>query len=170
MRGVARVLALGVVAAAVTACSEHVDVSRRDSAHAEWLAGLWDARFQIAGQTDARSAAPENVQGRIALFPNHSLTASYEGIGTPTAYGTYDLDFTPLGIEPRARDETPTVVAGWRGQDSVVLVLTTGSPSLSVTLRGEAVGDSIAGRWSYTLSRVSGGEGSFALRRVHATP
>jgi hypothetical protein len=153
------------------ACSGGGSTASVDSTRAQWLAGMWDVHFHLdAGYDLRRGGAPRDVRGRVALVPNHSLDESYPDIGRPTNYGTYDVDFTPLGIEPRSRDQTPTVVAGWRSRDSVQIVLTTGSPSLSVALSGRAVGDSVVGTWRYTLSRAAGGEGTFILRRSRVTP
>jgi hypothetical protein len=128
---------------------------------------MWDCRFELAADlAGGATTTTRSVSGHIAMLPNRWLGSSYPGLGTPTNFGTYDVDFTPLGFETRAPGETPTVVAAWTSRDAVQLILTSGSPSLSVALRGRADGDSIVGTWRYTLARASGGEGSFLLRRL----
>jgi hypothetical protein len=155
------------LAATVAACNDHAEQhGSADTVRGQWLAGIWDARFVLDVSLDEHDSAIGPVRGRMALLPNRWLDGTYPGIDSPTDYGTYDVDFTAFGIEPRARGETPTVIAGWTGKDSVQIVLTSVVPSLSLVLHGRAAGDSIAGRWDYTVSRASGGGGRFVMRRA----
>ena len=105
------------------------------------------------------------ARGQIAFLANRWLDVSYPEIDAPTEYGTYDVDFTPLGAEPRARGETPTAVAGWIAPDSVQILLTSTVSGMLFELRGRVVGDSVDGTWSYTMTRVSSGGGRFVMTR-----
>lgn len=163
----APIILTALITVAPLACSDRVALQdRADSLRARWLAGMWDASFALDVSLAQRDFPTPPVRGRIALLPNRWLDGSYPGIDALSDYGTYDVDFTSFGIEPRARGETPTVVAGWTGRDSVQFVLTSGVPSLSIVLRGRVVGDSITGRWTYTVARASGGGGQFVLVRA----
>jgi hypothetical protein len=157
-----------VLGAAVTVgCGDHAALEERAATtRAQRLVGVWDVRFEGEANLASRGVnGAREARGQIALLANRWLDVSYSRIDTPTDYGTYDVDFTPFGIEPRARGETPTAVAGWIGPDSVQIVLTSTVPGMSLELRGQAAGDSVAGTWSYTLSRVSDGGGRFSMAR-----
>ena len=162
LRRLASACLLGIAAG----CGRRSGVVAGDAARAEWLAGLWDSRFELNVSLAERADTAPAVEGRIAMLPNRWLDASYESLGVPTDYGVYDVDFSPLGIEPRAHGETPTVVASWLGTDSVRVALTAGTPSLTITLSGRASGDSVAGTWSYAVARAAGGGGRFVMRRA----
>jgi hypothetical protein len=105
------------------------------------------------------------ARGQIVFLANRWLDVSYPEIDAPTEYGTYDVDFTPLGAEPRARGQTPTAVAGWIAPDSVQILLTSTVSGMLFELRGRVVGDSVDGTWSYTMTRVSSGGGRFVMTR-----
>ena len=158
---------LVLLAAATVGCGDRATLEKRAaSAHAQRLIGVWDVRFETVSSvaSPADSAAPA-ARGQIAFLANRWLDVTDPRIDTPTDYGTYDVDFTPLGIEPRAPGQTPTAIAGWIGKDSVQIVLTSTVAGMSFELRGRAVGDSVAGTWSYTLTRVAGGGGRFTMAR-----
>ena len=148
-------------------CGDRAALEKRAATpHARQLVGLWDVRFVGAPNLALRAeGTSRTAHGQIAFLANRWLDVSYPGIDTPTDFGTYDVDFTPFGIEPRARGETPTAVAGWIGPDSVQILLTATVSGMSVELRGRAIGDSVAGTWSYTLTRVAAGSGRFAMAR-----
>jgi hypothetical protein len=158
---------LVLLAAATVSCGDRAALEKRAaSAHARRLVGVWEVRFEAASSVASRADnSPSEARGQIAFLANRWLDVSDPRIDTPTDYGTYDVDFTPLGIEPRARGETPTAIAGWIGSDSVQIVLTSTAPGISFELRGRAVGDSVAGTWSYTMTRVAAGSGRFAMAR-----
>ena len=162
--------AVALLAIAAVGCGDHAALEERAaSTHAQRLVGVWEVRFEAAADGASRGAsAGLAVRGQIAFLANRWLDVSDPRIDTPTDYGTYDVDFTPLGIEPRARGETPTAIAGWIGPDSVQIVLTSTVPGMSIELRGRALGDSVAGTWSYALTRVAGGGGRFAMTRQGA--
>jgi hypothetical protein len=152
---------------ATVGCSDQAALQKRAATtRAQRLVGVWDVRFE--GEANLASRGDDGARearGQIAFLANRWLDGSDSGIDMPTDYGTYDVDFTPFGIEPRARGETPTAVAGWIGPDSVQIVLTSTVPGMSLELRGRSAGDSVAGTWSYTLSRVSDGGGRFLMAR-----
>ena len=157
-----------VLAAAVTVgCGDHAALAERAATtRAQRLVGVWDVRFEGEANLASRGEdGARETRGQIAFLANRWLDGSDSGIDTPTDYGTYDVDFTPFGIEPRARGETPTAVAGWIGQDSVQIVLTSTVTGMTLELRGRAVEDSVAGTWSYRLTRVSDGGGRFSMTR-----
>jgi hypothetical protein len=160
-------VAIALLTIVAVGCADHAALEERAaSTRAQRLVGVWEARFESdanslsSGHGDAREA-----RGQIALLANRWLDVSYPRIDTPTDYGTYDVDFTPLGIEPRARGETPTAVAGWIAPDSVQIMLTSTVSGMLFELRGRVVGDSVKGTWSYTMTRVAGGGGRFAMSR-----
>jgi len=155
-----------ILAAVVSVdCGDHAALAERAATtRAQRLVGVWDVRFEGEANLASRGAVRE-ARGQIALLANRWLDGSYPRIGTPTDYGTYDVDFTPFGIEPRARGETPTVVAGWIGPDSVQIALTSTVSGMSLELRGRMRNDSVAGVWSYALTRVSDGGGRFSMTR-----
>jgi hypothetical protein len=160
-------LATTLLAAATVSCGDRAALEQRAaSPRAQRLIGVWEARFEgdPTGLTRGHGVSHE-ARGQIAFLANRWLDVSYPQIDAPTDYGTYDVDFTPLGVEPRARGETPTAVAGWIAPDSVQIVLTSTISGMSFELRGRVVGDSVKGTWSYTLTRVASGGGRFAMAR-----
>lgn len=160
-------VALALLAVAGASCGDRAALEKRAATpHARQLVGVWDVRFEAEPSLAPHGeGAARETRGQIAFLANRWLDVSYPGIDTPTDFGTYDVDFAPFGIEPRARGETPTAVAGWIGPDSVQIMLTSTVSGMSFELRGRAVGDSIAGTWSYTLTRVAAGSGRFAMAR-----
>lgn len=148
-------------------CSDRAALQRRAaSTHAQQLVGVWEARFEADPNALTHDpGAAHEARGQIAFLANRWLDAPYPRIDMPTDYGTYDVDFTPLGIETRARGETPTAIAGWIAPDSVQIVLTSTVSGLWFEIRGRVVGDSVNGTWSYTMTRVSNGGGRFSMTR-----
>jgi hypothetical protein len=160
-------VAIVLLAVVATSCNDRGALEKRAATpHARQLVGVWDVRFEGEPSLALRGAgALGEARGQIAFLANRWLDVSYPGIDMPTDLGTYDVDFAPFGIEPRARGETPTAVAGWIGPDSVQIMLTSTVSGMSFELRGRVVGDSVAGTWSYTLTRVAAGSGRFAMTR-----
>ena len=160
-------VAIVLLAVAGASCSDRAALERRAAMpRARRLVGVWNVRFEGEPKLALRGeGASREARGQIAFLANRWLDVSYPGIDTPTDIGTYDVDFTPFGIEPRARGETPTAVAGWLGPDSVQIMLTSTVSGMSLELHGRAVGDSVAGTWSYALTRVAAGSGRFVMAR-----
>ena len=158
------IVLLGIVAAS---CDDRATLEKRAATpRARQLVGVWDVRFEGEPSLALRGKdASRETRGQIAFLANRWLDVSYPGIDMPTDVGTYDVDFAPFGIEPRARGETPTAVAGWTAPDSVQIVLTSTVSGMSFELRGRIVGDSVKGTWSYTMTRVASGGGRFAMSR-----
>jgi len=165
-------LCLCVLAAALAACGDRSALERRATAPpARRLAGTWDVRFDLERPpvlTERTTAVAQVVRGRIALLANRWLTASYPRLGTPTDYGTYDIDFTPFGFEPRTPGQTPTAVAGWLAtdSDSVEIILAPDQDRAVIAMRGKFANDSIAGAWDVSIARATGGGGRFLMSRV----
>jgi hypothetical protein len=159
-------LAIALLAVPAVSCGDRAALEQRAaSPHAQRLIGVWEARFEADPAALRGPGVAHEARGQIAFLANRWLDVSYPQIDAPTDYGTYDVDFTPLGVEPRARGETPTAVAGWIAPDSVQIVLTSTVSGMSFELRGRLVGDSVDGTWSYTMTRVSSGGGRFVMTR-----
>ena len=185
----ATLAALGVLGAALGGTLEACGgAASRPAASAGTprLAGVWDATFVLDApplgfDTAALRARPDaRVRGTLVLVPNHWLTAAaVAGVGLPTAptlYGTYDLDFTPFGFDPRDAHRVPGVVAtatpsGPTGADSVTLVLDPSADREQVTLAGVLRADSVVGTWRVQGPGRSGmtGGGHFVLVAPPAT-
>lgn len=160
---------LGPAVAAILACGDRSSVEQGSRvALAERLTGTWDVRFEVdrpplLTEQDIRSLRV--VEGQLAFLTNRSLDASYPQLATPTNYGTFDVDFSPFGFEARNRHRTPTAVAGWLSADSVEIILAPDENRTIVRMRGRSAGDTVAGVWDVSISRVGGGGGGFVMRR-----
>lgn len=84
---------------------------------------------------------------------------------SPSASGTFDVDFTPFGFDPRRDDATPIAVAGWLSPDSLEIILGDAQSDVTVRMHGSVTGDSITGGWRVLVSRTGGGGGSFVMVR-----
>lgn len=173
MTRAARSLTLSLSAVIMLACTDRTALEQRaTSALAQRLVGTWDVRFQLdRSPVLARDtgAVARMVRGQLAFLANRWLDVSYPGIETPTDYGTYDIDFTSFGFDTRGTGQTPTVVAGWLADDSLVMILDPGESRIGVTMRGRLADDSISGTWEVSASRASGGGGRFVMLR-HLRP
>ena len=124
----------------------------RDAAGHAGINGLWNATFSLEHSPAASinaARAPE-LRGTIALLTN---------------YGTYDVDFTPFGFNPRDANDAPALVVNPSAGDSVDLELADSRRETVVVLRGARSGDSISGAWVVYVGRDAGGRGRFLLRR-----
>jgi hypothetical protein len=173
MTTLARRISLCLAAATMLACADRSAMEKRAAAQAaQRLVGTWDVRFDLERPlllTARTGTAVRVVRGRLAFLENEWLNASYPQIETPTDYGTYDIDFTPFGFEPRNAGQPPTAVAGWLGKDSVEIILAPEQSRTAVAMRGKFAGDSIAGTWEVSISRADGGGGRFLMSR-HREP
>lgn len=169
METLRRCLWLGPAVAVMLACGDRSGVEQRSRvALAERLTGTWDVRFEVERppvltERDVRSRRV--VEGQLAFLTNRSLDVSYPNVATPTNYGTFDVDFSPFGFEPGNRHRTPTAVAGWLSADSIEILLAPDENQAVVTMRGRTAGDTVAGVWDVSISRVGGGGGRFVMRR-----
>jgi hypothetical protein len=131
------------------------------------LIGTWDAHFHLDRApllTLNINPAMQDVSGEIAFVPNRWLVEPYPEMPAPSAYGTYDVDFTPFGFDPRRTSQTPTAVAGLN-KDSLLIILGEPGDETSVILNGRMTGDSIRGTWTVSIGRSGGGGGSFLIVR-----
>lgn len=115
--------------------SWHSSATGIGTAPGSGLVALYDARplrlatglvrFGGPGGLLCAGSVARVVRGRIALVANRWLADSYPQLGTPTGDGTYAIDFTPFGFEPRNAGEMPTAVAGWLAtdKDSIEIIL-----------------------------------------------
>lgn len=146
---------------AAVGCVDARDVAPRAEAR---LVGTWDARFDIAQSPLDGGHAAGTVDGRISFLANRWLEGRVAGIASPTDYGSYDVDFRPLGFDPRKEGRTPTAIAGSLPDDSIAIVL--GDADRSVSMRGRLDADSITGTWDASLGRADAGAGRFVMRRA----
>ena len=173
MTTIARRISLCLVTAALLGCADRSALDQRAAApSAQRLVGTWDVRFDLERPpvlTERTGTAVRVVRGRLAFLENRWLNASYPEIETPTDYGTFDIDFTPFGFEPRNAGQPPTAVAGWLGKDSVEIILAPDQDRTVVTMRGRFAGDSLVGTWDVSIGRGDGGGGRFLMSR-HREP
>jgi len=164
------VVLLAAAAALLASCDDGYGASATaDSPAARRLDGAWTIELRADrlgfAPVTARARGARMARGEIALVANHWLGGS-EGLSRPTHYGTYDIDFTALGFDPRHGGELPRVAARARGGDSVDLVLEPDDPHESVQLHGAWRGDSILGKWSLEPVRAGGdAAGSYVMSR-----
>ena len=165
----ARNLGLSVSVAILIACSDRSALERQATAESnQRLIGIWNARFQLDrplfGSADSR-AIDRTVPGELAFLPNRWVTRAYPSMRSATAYGSYDVDFTPFGFDSRSNDETPTAVAGWLNSDSLEIIIGDPESDVSVRMDGRIAGDSIAGGWRVLIARTGGSGGRFVMLR-----
>lgn len=164
---------IAVLAATIAGCGDgHGAEVAVDTPDARRLDGAWTIELRadrlrlepVAG----KSAQTLTVRGEIALVSNHWLGGGGDA-PRPSQYGTYDIDFSALGFDPRHGGELPRATARMVEGDSVALVLEPGDAHESVYLRGVVRADSIAGRWSLEPVRAGAdAAGRFSMsRRVH---
>jgi hypothetical protein len=151
------------------ACNDRSALERQaEAATTQRLVGTWDARFHLERPlvvgSDSESMK-QDVSGQLAFLANRSVNRAYPTMQSPSAYGTFDVDFTPFGFDARSDDETPRAVAGWLTPDSLEMII--GDPESDVTVRmhGSLTGDSIVGGWRVLVARTGGGGGSFVMVR-----
>jgi len=163
--------ALLIIVLAITAgCGDDRSRSEQsaDSPEARRLAGAWTVHLHI-DRLRFQPVAPDDelrraVSGDVALVANHWLAADPER-PRPNLYGTYDVDFRPLGFDPPIASGVPRVEASVRGRDSVEIVFEPGDTQERVRMRGAWTGDSIVGRWELDGDRIGAdAAGSFVMR------
>lgn len=167
-------LCIVLAVAAIVGCDDGRSAEvGADSSAARRLDGVWTIQLDVdrlrlepvAGSKGQR----RSVRGEIALVSNHWL-AGGDDLPRPTQYGTYDIDFSTMGFDPRHGGQLPRAAARMRDRDSVELVLEPDDPHESLHLQGTWRGDSIAGRWSLEPVRAGGdAAGTFSMTR-HGRP
>jgi hypothetical protein len=159
-----------LVAAMATLSASCTDGSRRnkndESELAKELTGTWDITFHLnrppllAVDT---LMVKRDIGGSVAFLANRSLENQYPGVTALTNYGTYDIDFSAFGFDPREGGRIPTVVAGSIEKDSIEIVLSPDPGGISVWMRGGIRRDSIVGKWEVSFPRAGAGGGSFVM-------
>jgi hypothetical protein len=170
-RAASRWLTAAAALVVAAACSVGRDRNASDSAAARALVGVWDARFDrtdvVPGR--ARDAGPPAVRGVLAFVPGRRIGGVAE-LPDPTNAGTFEVDFIPLGFDPRGPGAVPSALARAWGRDSVVMLLGPGGDRLSVAARGTWAGrDSLAGTWSLVSTRMLFASGTFTMTRHRDT-
>lgn len=160
---------MSALVATLIACGDRAALERQAMAPVnQRLIGVWDARFQLDrplfGSTDS-AALKHYVRGELAFLANRWVRRVYPTMRTATVYGSYDVDFSPFGFDPRSNDETPTAVAGWRSLDSLEIIIGDPESDVSVMMDGKIAGDSIAGEWRVLVARSGGSGGRFTMVR-----
>lgn len=157
-------LVAGIVTLLIGCANRQTD--QYESQMAKELTGTWDITLHLnrppllAADT---LSTKRDVIGSVAFLANRSLKNQYAGVSALTNYGTYDIDFSAFGFDPREGGRVPTVVAGLIAKDSIEIVLGPDQGGVSVWMRGLVTGDSIAGRWEVSFPRAGAGGGSFLM-------
>jgi len=148
----------------------HAQACRRDgrvwdaelaAAQASRLVGLWTIRLR----TDRSPGVEEGARsaGEIAFTLNAERLSGKSVDRAPMLFGTFTMDFAPLGLGAGPGVEVPEAEARLTG-DSVSVILAPGS-ALPIALRGVISGDSVSGRWQTTRRSGVAAMGEFMLRR-----
>jgi hypothetical protein len=151
------------------ACNDRSALERQArAATTQRLIGAWDAGFHLDRALILRpdsESMKRVIHGQLAFLANRSVDRAYPTMNSPSAYGSFDVDFSPFGFDARSDDEPPMAVAGWLSADSLEIIL--GDPRSDVTVRmtGRVTGDSIIGGWRVLVARTGGGGGHFVMVR-----
>ena len=143
-------------------------LTEEDQVMARQLSGTWDLQFTLDRSpliTLDVAKAPRVINGKLSLLANTSLNRSFDRIRVPTNYGSYDIDRSPFGFDPRLDEGTPTVVAGRLSRDSVEIIFSPNRSSEQLVLRGRIRNSVVQGIWHVSLP-ATGGQGSFRLQRT----
>ena len=156
-----------VIALSASNCS-NPPMPAVDATVAKKLAGSWSVVFFLSSSPvmSAGGGSRQPIEGRIALLANKSVTESYAGIPMVTAYGSYDIDFSPFGFPSPENGTPPTVVAASSVNNSVEIVLNPASETESIRLQGLIASDSIKGTWTVSFPRAGSGGGLFVMHRT----
>ena len=100
----------------------------------------------------------------MMLSPNRAVSAPVLETGIPTNYGTYEIDFARLGIDPSGT-RVPAVFVGVTHGDSIEVAFETDRVGFTMRMTGVIAKDTIRGRWSAVLSRGTIGAGPFQMTR-----
>ncbi|MEP6904876.1 MAG: hypothetical protein ABI875_02260 [Gemmatimonadales bacterium] len=161
-------LTSGVLALIAGCASGSPRKQHAESALANALAGQWDISLQMdrpPALVTGAVGSKRNLDGTLAFLANRSLEAQYSRAGASIDYGTYDIDFTAFGFDPRDDGKIPTLVVDSTARDSIAIVLTHDPGGIAVKMQGGIKGDTIRGRWQVFFPRLGAGGGSF-----HMTP
>jgi hypothetical protein len=164
----ARILLVSGVATFMAGCADGSSGQQHgESALAKELAGTWNITFHLERPPSLvmdTVSVKHDVSGSLAFLANRSLENHYPGVDTLTNYGTYDIDFTAFGFDPRDGGRIPTVVVGSIAEDSIEMVLSPDQEGISVRMRGGISGDSVSGKWDVSFPRAGAGGGSFFMK------
>jgi hypothetical protein len=144
-----------VAALAVIACSRAPVRDARWQQRAEAMSGMWSVRLSFG-------STPAQATGTMTLTANHAIDHAVDGIGLPTNYGAYAIDFRALGFSPSGV-QVPAVFVGACAGDSIGFVFETDRPAFSMSMRGSLHADTVTGRWSAEESRSTLARGSFIM-------
>ncbi len=169
MTGRSRALLTAVMAIAAGCGGDRSGSDRSaDSPETRRLAGAWTVRLHV-DRLRFETVAPgdallREASGDVALVVNRWLAGDPQR-PRPALYGTYDIDFRPLGFDPLITSGVPRVEASPRGRDSVDIVFEPEDDRQRVSMRGAWTADSIVGRWELDGDRIGAdAKGSFVMR------
>lgn len=141
-------------------------------AAASRLTGTWDIRLELEPHTSVRAQRDTVASGTIALLVDHRGLLDSDELRGISNVGVYDLETEKFGwgrddpTHPStAMARTLPMTAARGPHDSVDVILSPGSATLSVRMAGILEGDSIRGRWTAESFRTGGGAGRFIMRR-----
>jgi hypothetical protein len=104
-------------------------------------------------------AIQRGAAGQITFVPNRKVQVGYYSVRAPSNYGTYSIDFSPVGFNlPTA--SVPTAVAWPVPGDSVEILLGVDADE-SIVMNGGWNGDTLSGTWYLRLPRGARAGGSF---------
>ena len=162
----ARLLVISGLATLITACGESRRYEHGESALGKELEGTWNIDFHLQRSPLLGSdtlSGKRDVNGSLIFLASQSPENHYSGVGDPTDYGTYDIDFSPFGFDPRETGKIPTTVVGWVSPDSIEIVLSPDQTDISVRMTGGVSHDTISGKWEVSFPRAGAGGGSFLM-------
>jgi hypothetical protein len=129
---------------------------------------MWEIQLTLTDPgSSARIEVPagRRITGTIVLVP-YDWPVNSLRFKSPTHYGLFAIDFTPLGFDPRVAGNVPLAAVDPLPMDSVSIELQPGGADLgSIILLGRASGSTIVGEWGEQL-HCCGSSGTFIMRRT----
>lgn len=149
-----------LVAAAAAACVDGGAVpTENERSTAVRLAQVWDV--SLDNSPDSRSKTAVRTSGQVAFVLNSTYMKGSPR--DPSNYGSYAIDFLPLGFE---LENAPIPIAtAWSLPGDSVEIILGPSDAPNVVIRAGLVENTLRGRWYLRLPRGAGGSGT-----VTATP
>ena len=149
---------------AATACTSPGgrDTAWRDDA--QRLAGSWNVRLDAASGSRVAGVSPIVVAGSMTLALNRAVDRQVPGLGLPTNYGTYEIDFRPLGFVPSG-GRVPALFAGVTPGDTLEIDFESDRFAFTMRMRGALRPDTVRGTWFAMESRNSLAAGTFVMTR-----
>lgn len=175
-----RFVSLAALVAAVAGCQEAPPPPRERPVGSDRLTGVWDVA--LVKDEAPRTAHKAPIRGTLSfLEPRGPKVVNASDLpelasSVPVAYAVWDIDFSPLGFDPRPVGRVPTAMAALDTSPAAPTVRVVLAPDVSprVLLIGSWRGDSLVGRWRLVTEGRVGliASGRFVLipRRVRVAP